>query len=63
METKTKIQETKVSTKINNKEDSGKIIAKVAGKYEVRNSDKGLLIYVKKDLKVRVRLMKIKKQA
>lgn len=56
-----KIQEKKVQK--NKKENSGKIIAKVAGQYEIRNSDKGLIIFVKKDLKVRVRLMKINKKA
>jgi len=57
METKKNIevQEVKVKTK---KEDLGKTIAKVDGKYEILNSDKGLVIFVKKDLRVRVRLMK-----
>ena len=45
------------------KEDEGKVIAKVAGKYEIRNSDQGLTVYVKKDLKVRIRLIKIKTEA
>ena len=67
MENKTKVQGTKVQeTKIpekKNKKEEGTTIAKVAGQYEIRNTSKGIVIFVKKDLKVLVRLMKASKKA
>ena len=48
--------------KTNKKENSGKVILQKSGIYKIYNNskDNSLIIEVKKDIKVKIRLLKIK---